>query len=213
MSIFHKDWKAYPYWWDTAPLEPAEDALPQSADVVIVGSGYSGLSAALTLARAGLAVAVLEAGEPGQAASTRNHGMVSGGQKLPADIDARFGYETARAIEQDAKSSFEFHTRSRVATESLDADYAREGRFNAAHTRKAFQGLARRTEELRNLSDTMPRWCQGNVREPRSEATIMLAECCCTTPGGSIPPNCTARCGVGSPKLAAGSLARRASKR
>lgn len=50
-----------PYWWDAAP----PPTLPQTnvaaqADVVIVGAGYTGLSAGLTLARAGRKVVILD---------------------------------------------------------------------------------------------------------------------------------------------------------
>jgi NADPH-dependent 2,4-dienoyl-CoA reductase/sulfur reductase-like enzyme len=43
-----------PYWWEAAPREaPTDVALPARCDVAIIGAGYTGLSAALTLARAG----------------------------------------------------------------------------------------------------------------------------------------------------------------
>jgi len=54
--------KDTPYWWDTAPELPRLDyhALPAKADVVIVGSGYTGLSAARVLALRGVTAVVLE---------------------------------------------------------------------------------------------------------------------------------------------------------
>ena len=61
-SIFADGFKTDPYWWDAAPPDDEGDAPPpERADVAIVGSGYTGLSAALELARGGVDVAVLEA--------------------------------------------------------------------------------------------------------------------------------------------------------
>src|SRR5215470_11958141 len=46
-----------PYWWEAAPREaPTDVELPAKCDVAIIGAGYTGLSAALTLARAGRSV-------------------------------------------------------------------------------------------------------------------------------------------------------------
>ena len=50
-----------PYWWEAAPpaaLPPAD--LPAHAEIVIIGAGFTGLSAAITLARAGRDVVVIE---------------------------------------------------------------------------------------------------------------------------------------------------------
>ena len=53
--------------------------MPKAARVAIVGGGYAGLSTALELAKQGIDAVVLEAGELGFGASTRNGGAVSGG--------------------------------------------------------------------------------------------------------------------------------------
>ena len=69
--------KEEPYWWEHArPRAVETPELPARTDVAVIGSGYTGLSAALTLARAGRSVLVLEAGIPGVGASSRNGGML-----------------------------------------------------------------------------------------------------------------------------------------
>jgi glycine/D-amino acid oxidase-like deaminating enzyme len=63
--------KLTPYWWDDVP-RPALPSLPPpaKADVVIIGSGYTGLSAALVTAGAGCDTVVLDADDVGCGCST-----------------------------------------------------------------------------------------------------------------------------------------------
>ncbi|MBM3541357.1 MAG: FAD-binding oxidoreductase, partial [Alphaproteobacteria bacterium] len=76
-TIFAPDFKTDPYWWDAAPRPKLETTpLPAQADVVVVGSGYTGTSAALTLVRGGRKALILEAEDPGYGASSRNAGYV-----------------------------------------------------------------------------------------------------------------------------------------
>ena len=58
-------------------------------DVAVVGAGFTGLSAELTLAEGGSSVAVLDAREPGWGASGRNGGQVNPGLKPDPDIVER----------------------------------------------------------------------------------------------------------------------------
>ena len=74
--------KFSPYWWDDQPQFENNNALPSSADVVIVGAGYTGLSAALTLSKAGKSVIVLDSEVIGYGASTRNGGMLGSCHKV-----------------------------------------------------------------------------------------------------------------------------------
>jgi glycine/D-amino acid oxidase-like deaminating enzyme len=63
----------------------AGDGLPAIADVLVIGSGYTGLSVALELARAGRATVVIDAEAAGWGCSTRNGGQVSTGIKPDVD--------------------------------------------------------------------------------------------------------------------------------
>ncbi|RJE82483.1 NAD(P)/FAD-dependent oxidoreductase [Paracoccus onubensis] len=69
------------------------------SDVAVVGGGYTGLSAALHLARRGYAVTLLEAHRVGFGASGRNGGQLGSGQRQEVDwLEAQFGRETARRL-------------------------------------------------------------------------------------------------------------------
>ena len=71
------DFTTDPWWWEAArPRLSGDGPLPAFVDVLVVGAGYTGLSAALTLAEAGRDVLVLDRLMPGEAASSRNAGFV-----------------------------------------------------------------------------------------------------------------------------------------
>src|SRR6266702_3310781 len=89
------------YWLDTSPPFSAavEGPVDGRVDVAIVGGGFTGLSAALALARRGAVVMVLEAGRIVGEASGRNGGQCNNG--LPHDfagLKQRFGPDPARAF-------------------------------------------------------------------------------------------------------------------
>src|SRR5579863_6102496 len=88
------------YWLDTAqiPIGTPGD-LPEHLDVAVIGAGYTGLSAARTLAKRGANVAVLESNTLGWGASSRNGGMVLTGMKLSAETLARrYGMAAAKRM-------------------------------------------------------------------------------------------------------------------
>ena len=74
----------YNYWLTTTgfPKTDAGKPLPGRVDVAVIGAGFTGLSAARTLAKRGASVAVLESETIGWGASSRNGGMVLSGMKL-----------------------------------------------------------------------------------------------------------------------------------
>ncbi len=84
-------------------------AEPARADVAIVGGGYTGLSAALHLAEAGIDVALVEANRVGWGASGRNGGQLHSGQRRDQDwLEDHLGAEAARrlwALAEEAKAT------------------------------------------------------------------------------------------------------------
>ena len=102
----------YPASWYAATATPLARfpllAGETRADVCVVGGGYTGLSAALHLAEAGLDVVLLEANRVGWGASGRNGGQVGSGQRQDQDwLERTFGPGPARALwdmGEDAKA-------------------------------------------------------------------------------------------------------------
>lgn len=149
-ALFATGFRAEPYWWDEArPPAPDLDPLPDTADIVIVGGGYTGLSAALTLGRLGHRPLVLDGESVGWGASSRNGGMVSAGLKLDAaSLAPRLGRDRAEAVVSAAAAAFPF-IEDLIAREGIGCDYVRSGRFSPAWTPAHFDKLASGAEALR----------------------------------------------------------------
>src|SRR2546426_1766775 len=130
------------YWIETVTMPPSQSArdLPDSIDVAVVGAGFCGLSAARTLAKRGVNVAVFEAETFGWGASSRNGGMVRTGMKLPVPtLIKRYGREAVRkmyAASLDAIDCVE----QIVREESIDCNFSRCGHLEVACKRAHFDG-------------------------------------------------------------------------
>ena len=77
-ELFAPGFKAESYWWDDAPRPaPSGTTLPRETDVLVVGSGYTGLMAARETAKGGRSTLVIDAESAGWGCSSRNGGQVS----------------------------------------------------------------------------------------------------------------------------------------
>lgn len=148
-DIWLNGWKDTSYWLDGVPPAPDQATdLPGEADVVIVGSGYTGVNAAIECARGGKSTLVLEAETPGYGCSTRNGGQISTSIKPSKDkLAAKYGAERGAAIRGEGENALRW-IEERIVQEGLDCDFSRVGRFHAAHTPKFYDELAREAEEL-----------------------------------------------------------------
>ncbi|MCG8626351.1 MAG: FAD-binding oxidoreductase [Proteobacteria bacterium] len=138
-----------PYWWDSASLtEKPPPPLPSEADVVIVGAGFTGLSAALTLLRGGRSVVVVDKAKPGEGASTRNGGITSGYiRPTHTSISKKFGQAFADALWQESMAARR-DLETFCKQEKIDADMQPRGWFRGAMTPRHFDSLQREGERL-----------------------------------------------------------------
>jgi gamma-glutamylputrescine oxidase len=140
-----------PSWYAaTAPLPdpcpPARGAL--TADVCIVGGGFTGLSAALHLAGRGYDVVLLEAHRVGWGASGRNGGQIAVGQRVDQDVlEARLGRETAARLWDLGLASVEL-VHSLCARHGIDCDYV-PGLIHADHRARFVRNTHAYVEKLR----------------------------------------------------------------
>ena len=146
------------YWLDTAPAftGAAEAPLesPARVDVAIVGGGFTGLSAALALARREASVVLLEAGRIAGEASGRNGGQCNNGMAHDyAGLVQRFGEARARAMYRDFDAAVDT-VEGIVRDEAIACDFVRSGKLKLAAKPKHFGRLARSFETLSPEIDT-----------------------------------------------------------
>ncbi|MDW3117048.1 MAG: FAD-binding oxidoreductase [Roseovarius pacificus] len=146
-----------PWWWEAAAPVAESDDLPGTCDVLVIGAGYTGLSAAIAAHDCGARVVVVEAGVPGQGASSRNGGMFGAHPRLGwADLERRFGAQTADALFAEAGPALNW-ARGLIEREGIDCDFQQTGRIQLAWTAGHFENQKKLAQSVRDKSDVAVR--------------------------------------------------------
>ena len=131
----------------TADAELGELSADISADVAVIGGGYTGLSAALHLAEAGVSVALLEAADIGFGASGRNVGLVNAGMWVMPDavvnrLGPLYGERLLQALAAAPERVFQIIARYSIACEAV-----RAGTLHCGVGRKGLAELEERARQ------------------------------------------------------------------
>jgi glycine/D-amino acid oxidase-like deaminating enzyme len=155
-----------PLWMENAAIPPPSlHALPKRVDVLIIGAGYTGLSAARETAAGGRSTLVLDAGGVGPGCSCRNGGQVAYSIKPSFNsLKAKFGADLAFGICREGMDAVAY-LRS-LATQQIDCNWRADGCFFGAHTARHFARMVFDAENqprgLEQRIDVVPRAQQSS---------------------------------------------------
>ena len=148
-SIFSPDYQEASFWLENPDLEVHQEGQPPTeTDLLVIGSGYTGLNAAIQAARSGIETLVIDEGELGSGCSTKNGGQISTSIKPSlSSLTKKYGFEKASAIRSEGLNALNWID-DFVQTENLDCDFDRCGRFHGAHTAKHFKQMRQSIGDL-----------------------------------------------------------------
>jgi glycine/D-amino acid oxidase-like deaminating enzyme len=138
------------YWLTTTafPMPGGSGRVPEVVDVVVIGAGFTGLSAARTRAKRGARVAVLESETIGWGASSRNGGMVLAGMKLGVNkLISIYGRERTQRMYAASLASIDC-VEQIVRDEGIECDFSRCGHLEVACKQKHFDDYSRQAEVI-----------------------------------------------------------------
>lgn len=138
------------YWLDSTPpfTQAADGPVEGDFEVAVIGGGFTGLSAARTLARRGVRVVLLEAGRIGSGASGRNGGHLNNGlahSYLAAK--AHLGAGPAAALYRMFDAGIDTIEQI-IAEEQIACDFRRAGKLKLASKPAHFDAIARNFEAI-----------------------------------------------------------------
>lgn len=158
----------------------------ESVDVAVIGGGFMGLMAALTLAENGVDVALVEAAEIGWGASGRNNGLVVPGLKRDPDAVRRIlGSERGDALLRYSGDAPAIVFKL-IDEHDIDCDVNRRGWIQAAHSRHALPAIKKRMAQWQELGTDVEMVPENSVADRLG--TDYYAGAWCDPRGGSINP-------------------------
>lgn len=141
--------KSHGLWELTAPAPPYTGPLvgDLQADVVVIGGGYTGLSAAIRLAEGGVRVILLEASEIGFGGSGRNVGLVNAGMWVMPDtlsdtLGSPFGERLIELLGGGPQEVFAL-----IERYGIDCEVERAGTLHCAVGRRGLEEIQIRAEQ------------------------------------------------------------------
>lgn len=140
-------------WHQTCQEHPASSVLTGevTADLVVIGGGYTGCSAALKAAEMGASVHLIEAEVFGHGGSGRNVGLCNAGLWLPPeDINARLGAEVGNRLSQALGKAPDL-VYGLIERHGIACEPVRNGTLHCAHAPSGMQDLQRRADQLQSI--------------------------------------------------------------
>ena len=152
------------YWPTTASAPDYPQAQGDiRADIAVIGAGYTGLSAALSLAQGGADVAVFESHSPGWGASGRNGGFCCLGGSAAADRLLTLNYgEDARLEYRRAEIQAVDYATNLITAHGIDCDMHSQGETLMAHNTAAIASLESHAAQVERDYGLAPTFIPGS---------------------------------------------------
>jgi len=140
------------YWTQEYPLGKnlvVSENFPENVDFAIIGSGYTGLTAARVLAKADNSVVVLDEKNIGWGASSRNGGMATPGLKQDIfKIYKKYGIEYAKEFWKASVDAIDL-LENIIIEEKINCDWSRDGHIALACKQSHYDKLPEYSEWIR----------------------------------------------------------------